>query len=181
MGRSGGSEEERRERREGRGERREERGEIFHGFLVFDGYIFLFWVLTSREIPVCMKNTLEERVISFAGEVALLSENLSKKPSGVVISNQIVRSSIAVALNYAEALSAQSRKDFIHKLSIGLKELRETHIALKLVQDMKLNHRNAKLSDLIKENDELISIFVASINTARKNLLKEQMSKSKQK
>lgn len=126
-----------------------------------------------------MKNQLEERIVSFAGEVASLSEILSKRQSGVVLSNQIVRSSIAVALNFAESQSAESRKDFIHKLSIGLKELRETYIALKLIRNLKLNHRNSHISKLLKENNELISIFVASINTARRNLYEEQMSKKK--
>jgi four helix bundle protein len=124
-----------------------------------------------------MKENTEERIISFAGEVALLSESLSKRQPGIVISSQIVRSSIAVALNFAEAKGAESRKDFIHKLSVCLKELRETYIGLKLVQDLKLNHRNAQLSKMLKENDELISILVASINTAKRNLLKEQNSK----
>ncbi len=126
-----------------------------------------------------MKNQTEERIISFARDVSLLSENLSKKPSGVVISNQIVRSSIAVALNFAEAQSAESRKDFVHKLSIGLKELRETYIGLKLIRDLKLNHRNSQISRMLEENNELIAIFVSSINTARKNLLKEKMLKKK--
>ena len=124
-----------------------------------------------------MKNQTEERIISFASEVALLAESLSRKPSGIVISNQIVRSSIAVALNYAEAQGSESRKDFINKLSLCLKELRETNIGLRLIKDRKLNHRNSQISKILKENDELIAICVASINTAKRNLLKEQFSK----
>ncbi|MEA3477579.1 MAG: four helix bundle protein [Bacteroidota bacterium] len=124
-----------------------------------------------------MRHQLEERLIVFAGNIAHLSENLSKKPAGAIISNQILRSSIAVALNYGEAQGAESRKDFIHKLRIGLKELRETSIALQLVKDLKLNHRNSQISNLLQESDELISIFVSSIKTANSNLLKEQVSK----
>jgi len=118
---------------------------------------------------VNFREQLEDRLIEFAQGIIQLSENLSHKKSGQVISNQIVRSSITVALNYAEAHSAESKKDFIHKLHIALKELRETHIALRLVHDLKLNHRNSHVSSLLKENGELIGIFVQSINTARKN------------
>ena len=124
-----------------------------------------------------MRHQLEERLIVFAGNIAHLSENLSKKSAGAIISNQILRSSIAVALNYGEAQGAESRKDFIHKLRIGLKELRETSIALQLVKDLKLNHRNSQISNLLQESDELISIFVSSIKTANRNLLKDQVSK----
>jgi len=124
-----------------------------------------------------MRHQLEERLIVFAGNVAQLSESLLKKPAGAVISSQILRSSIAVALNYGEAQGAESRKDFIHKLRIGLKELRETSIALQLIKDLKLHHRNGQVTHLLEENNELISIFVSSIKTANKNLLKEKLSK----
>jgi four helix bundle protein len=68
-------------------------------------------------------------------------------------------------LNYGESQSAESRADFSHKLSIVLKELRETHITLiLLLQQVKCND-GEKLLDLIKESNELISIFQKSIST----------------
>lgn len=118
------------------------------------------------------REQLEDRLIAFANGIIQLSENLNQKKSGQIISYQIVKSSISVALNYAEAHNAESRKDFIHKLRIALKELRETHIALRIVKNLKLNHRNSQVTRLLKENGELIGIFVQSINTAQKNAAK---------
>jgi len=73
-------------------------------------------------------------------------------------------------LNYGEAQGGESRKDFIHKMKIVLKELRETFICLKMISRASLSQMEDKLEKAIKENNELISIFVSSINTAQSNL-----------
>jgi four helix bundle protein len=70
-------------------------------------------------------------------------------------------------LNYSEAQSAESRNDFIHKMSVVLKELRETHSNLKIIFRVKLYLEEIEIDKVIKENDELISIFVKSIETSR--------------
>ena len=83
-------------------------------------------------------------------------------------SGQIVRSGTAPSLNYSEAQSAESRNDFIHKMSVVLKELRETHSNLKIIFRAKLYlGQEIEIDTAIKENDELISIFVKSIETSR--------------
>jgi len=87
-----------------------------------------------------------------------------------IITNQIVRSSISVALNYAESGSAESRKDFIHKLRISLKEMRETHMALKIIIGSFEIKDIEEMDFLLKESNEIISILVSSINTATKNM-----------
>lgn len=117
---------------------------------------------------------LEERLIIFAVNVIELANSLPKSPIGTHLQGQIVRSSTSPALNYGEAQSAESRKDFIHKMSICLKELRETFVAIKIIQYSKLV-KNKEILDLcFAENNELISIFVKSIETAKKNINREK-------
>ena len=66
-------------------------------------------------------------------------------------------------------MSAESKKDFIHKVKIVLKELRETFVALKIIQHMKLCRTEEGISKAKRENEELISIFVKTVATAQKN------------
>jgi len=113
---------------------------------------------------------LEERLISFSVNIMNLAEQLPHSRTGNYIGSQIIRSGSAPALIYGEAQSAESRKDFIHKMKIALKELRETHIALKIIKRKPLVKNFDKVDDLILECNELISIFVSSIKTAQDNL-----------
>jgi four helix bundle protein len=85
-------------------------------------------------------------------------------------SNQLLRSGSSPALNYGEARSAESNKDFIHKVNIIIKELRESFICLKVIERTKLHPSPEIVSTVKSECNELISIFVASANTAKKNL-----------
>ncbi|MCC7504754.1 MAG: four helix bundle protein [Saprospiraceae bacterium] len=82
--------------------------------------------------------------------------------------SQIIRSATSPALNYGEAQGAESKDDFIHKMKICLKELRETLICLKLIERRGW-FEQGKLSGLIRENNELVSIFVVSAKTATSN------------
>jgi len=96
-----------------------------------------------------------------------MTEKIPNTRAGNVLGGQIVRSCTSPALNYGEAQAAESRKDFIHKFKIILKELRETKVCLKLIKGTGLvkNENMINLSE--KENDELIAIFVKSIATAQ--------------
>jgi four helix bundle protein len=107
---------------------------------------------------------LEERLIDFSVKVIEIADNLAPSYSGNHLANQVIRSSTSTALNYGEARSAESNKDFIHKCQIILKELRETHISLRLIRKANLYEKIEILDETIKENNELISIFVATIN-----------------
>jgi four helix bundle protein len=120
-----------------------------------------------------IRNKLEERLIDFAAKIIGFIEQIIKNPAGNHISGQISRSSISSALNYGEAQSAESRKDFVHKIKIVLKELRETHIALRIIYKTKLVNSFQELDILINECNELISIFVKSVETAENNLNKK--------
>ncbi|MFK7845652.1 MAG: four helix bundle protein [Rhodothermales bacterium] len=116
------------------------------------------------------KFDLEKRLLKFAVQICDIAEALPK--SSLVsahVAHQLIRSGTSPASNYGEAQSAESRKDFIHKLKICLKELRETHIWLQFLLMKKLNDPQT-IQILEKEADELISIFVKSIETAKRNM-----------
>lgn len=111
---------------------------------------------------------LEERLIKFTILCLNISETLPKTPIGKYYANQLIRSASSATLHYGEAKSAESRKDFIHKIKIILKELRESNINLKIIAQKPLvNSNQDQLKIALKEVDELISIFVVSLKTAR--------------
>ena len=116
------------------------------------------------------KFDLEERLIDFSVLIIEIVNDMPNSKVGNHLSGQLVRSGTSVSLNYGEAQSGESRKDFIHKMKIVLKELRETFICLKIIHKTKLYKTEAKITKAKKENDELISIFVKSIETAQNNL-----------
>ena len=116
---------------------------------------------------------LQERLIEFAVRVLNVVESLPNSRVGNHVAGQLLRSGTSPAPNYGEAQSAESRKDFIHKMKVALKELRETLVWLLIIQRQPLVEPLDKCSPLIDENNELISIFVTSIATAQKNLEKQ--------
>ena len=115
------------------------------------------------------KFDLEDRLIKFAAMIIRLADLLPNSPIGNHMKGQIVRSGTSPALNYGEAQSAESKNDFIHKMSVCLKELRETFVAIKIIKHSDLIANKNMLEDCYNENNELISIFVKSIETAKKN------------
>jgi four helix bundle protein len=114
------------------------------------------------------KFDLEERLIKFAVMIANLAETLPETMFGKYIGGQVVRSACSPALNYGEAQSAESLNDFIHKMKICLKELRETLISLKIIELKPLIKKTDQLEPCLLECKELIAIFVKSIQTAEK-------------
>jgi four helix bundle protein len=112
---------------------------------------------------------LEARLIDFAVRMIPISESLPKKRTGRPISGQIVRCDTSPAPNYGEAQGVESRADFIHKMKVCLKELRETQVWLLIMVKAGLIKPGSKLDSLLDENNQLISIFVKSIQTARQN------------
>ena len=115
------------------------------------------------------KFDLEERLIEFAVRVIRTAESLPKTKTGKHIAGQLLRSGTSPAPNYGEAQSAESRADFVHKMRLALKELRETRIWLLIIVRADLIKPASKLDDLLDESNQLISIFVKSIGTAKKN------------
>ena len=114
------------------------------------------------------RNELEGRLIDFSVLIIKLSNDMKKTKAAQHLSGQIIRSGTSVALNYGEAQSAESKKDFIHKMQVVLKELRETFVCLRILEKAKLCTEGKLLLQALKENNELISIFVKSVSTAQK-------------
>ncbi len=116
------------------------------------------------------KFDLEERLIDFSVLIINISSGMSKNKAGNHLAGQLIRSGTSVSLNYGEAQSGESRKDFIHKMKVVLKELRETFVCLKIIYRAKLFKDMSDMDKAMTENNELIFIFVRSVETAQKNL-----------
>lgn len=112
---------------------------------------------------------LENRLIAFAVRIVKVADALPKTYSGQHFAKQIVRSGSSPALNYGEARGSESDKDFRHKIAIALKELRETHINLRIVGQSALL-KEEDLAGVVDENNQLISIFVAAIRSLDKKI-----------
>ncbi len=111
---------------------------------------------------------LEDRLIAFAVSIVRITEKMSNSYASRYYANQLLRSGASPALNYGEARSAKSTKDFIHKVNIIIKELRESFICLKIIEQTNLHSEMSVIQSAKSECNELISIFVASVNTAKK-------------
>ena len=114
----------------------------------------------------------ENRLIDFTVRILNVADALSEKYSAQYFCKQIIRSGSAPALLYGEARGAESRSDFYHKASVALKELRETFINLKIIS-RKGFIPQSQLSDVMDENNQLISIFVATVKTVKANKTKQ--------
>jgi four helix bundle protein len=115
------------------------------------------------------KYDLEERLIEFSLLILDIVEKLPDTKSGNHFAGQLLRSGTSPALNYGEAQVAESRNDFIHKMKICLKELKESYIALQIIKRKPLITEYPNLDLCISECKELIAIFLKSIETANLN------------
>jgi four helix bundle protein len=112
---------------------------------------------------------LEDRLLKFAADIVELTEWLPNTRAGNHIAGQLLRCGTSSLSNHGEVEAAESRRDFIHKLRICLKELRETKRWLRLLSRAKNIGTPANFTSCLKEVEELIRIFVASIRTAERN------------
>jgi len=110
---------------------------------------------------------LEVRLLRYASAIIRLVEKLPSTRAGNHIAGQLLRAGTAPLPNHGEAQAAESSADFVHKLSIGLKELRETQRWLHLIVEVPLLPAS-ETDSLRQETDELIRIFAKSIQTARR-------------
>jgi four helix bundle protein len=114
---------------------------------------------------------LEERLLEYAVRIIRLVEALPSSRAGNHVAGQLLRSGTSPLPNHAEAQAAESRADFIHKLKVCLKELRESLRWLRLVQRVPLVKPPRKIESLLTETEELVRIFSASIRTAQRRQL----------
>ena len=112
---------------------------------------------------------LEDRLLDFAVNVVELTDSLPNSRAGNHIAGQLLRCGTSPLSNHGEVEAAESRKDFLHKLRICLKELRETKRWLRLVSRLKKLGEPPNLRACLNEVEELIRIFAASVKTAEKN------------
>jgi len=114
------------------------------------------------------KYDLEERLLDYSVRIIKIVEQLPNTRVGNHVAGQLLKSGTSPYPNHGEAQAAESPRDFIHKLRIALKELRETQRWLKLIQRVPLVKKAELLDDILQETEELIKIFVSSIKTAEK-------------
>lgn len=113
------------------------------------------------------KYDLEERLLNFSLLIIKMIDLMPSNKVGNHLSGQLIRSGTSPLFNYGEAHSAESQNDFIHKMKICLKELRETILCFKLIKRSCALENDQLLESTIKENDELFAIFSKSIDTAK--------------
>ena len=115
---------------------------------------------------------LADRLVRFSVMISQMTDSIADTREGANIKNQLIRSSSSSALNYGEAQVAESKADFIHKMGICLKELKETRVAIKLISDRTAVNKHKLIQECESECSELVAIFVSSIQTAKKNMRK---------
>ncbi len=113
---------------------------------------------------------LETRLVRFAVRVLRLSSQLGPTPAGRHVAGQILRSGTAAAPHYAEAQSAESRMDFIHKLRLAVKELNETSVWLRIIAEAEML-KPTLMDGIVTECEELRRILGAAIHTARERTI----------
>ncbi len=115
------------------------------------------------------KYDLEDRLVEYSCRMIDVVEALPGTRAGNYIAGQLIKSCMSPTFNYGEVQGAESRNDFVHKLGVVLKELKECRSALKIVMKKTLIKPVSKLSGVYKETEELIAIMAKSIETATAN------------
>lgn len=115
------------------------------------------------------KYDLEDRLVEYTCRMIDVVDALPNSRAGNYIAGQLIKSCHSPAFNYGEVQAAESRADFIHKLGICLKELKECRTALKIIIKKEMIKPIERLQDIFKETEELIAIIAKSISTAQKN------------
>lgn len=117
------------------------------------------------------KFDLEDRLVDFTCKMIDIVEALPKSRAGSYIAGQLIKSCHSPTFNYGEVQAAESRNDFIHKMGVVLKELKECRTALKIIQKKVMIDYSETFSDIFKETEELIAIVAKGISTAKRNKL----------
>lgn len=116
------------------------------------------------------KNQFRERLLDFSVSILKVASKLPKAPAGFAIANQIVRSGTSVGANFEEAQDASSMRDFLQKLSIALREAKETYYWLKVIKKANLLEEVIIEKELVECN-EIVSILVSCVKSAKLKLL----------
>jgi four helix bundle protein len=122
------------------------------------------------------KQELQKRLKIFAVNTSRLCLRLSYNPVNKVYIDQLIRSSSSSSANYRSACRAKPKADFVNKLKIAEEELDETMFFIELLAEFNVESKN-ELRILFVEANELLTIIIASINTATSNIIKEKSQK----
>ncbi len=122
---------------------------------------------------------LEERLLNFSVAVIDVSEKLPNTRAGNHIANQFLRAGTSPYGNHGEAQAPESLEDFIHKMKVCLKELRETRRWARLIDRKQWLKSDPRLAFILPEVEELIRIFKASVQTSERNRLARRRSPNK--
>jgi len=128
-------------------------------------------VQRDPEAPSRRIYNLEERLLEFASVVIDVTEKLPNMRAGNHIGGQLLRSGTSPYGNHGEAQAPESVDDFIHKMKVCLKELRESRRWARLIDKKGWSRDDPQLAFLLTESEELIRIFKASVQTAERNRL----------
>ena len=120
------------------------------------------------------KFDLEQRLPDYAARIIRWVESLPNTRAANHVGGQLLRSVPCPYLNHGEAQAAESINDFVHKMRICLKELRESLRCLRLIKTVPMIKPPSKVEQLLCETEELIKILFASIKTSEKNKAKRQ-------
>ena len=120
---------------------------------------------------------MEGRLLEYSAAIIRLVEEIPDTRAGNHVAGQLLRSGTSALPNHGEAQAAESPADFIHKMKVCLKELRESYRCMLLIRRVPLVKDRAEIGPLIQETDELIRIFFKSIQTAQKNLARDTLPK----
>lgn len=113
---------------------------------------------------------LKERLLDYSARVVKVCQGLDRSFVSEHIGKQLLRSGTSPMANYAEALQSESKKDFVHKLGISLKELQVSELWLLLLQRAEIITPAHRLTPILSETEELLKILASSRRTARRNL-----------
>ena len=115
------------------------------------------------------KYDLEDRMVDFTCRMIDVVEALPNTRAGTYIAGQLIKSCHSPTFNYGEAQAAESRNDFLHKMGVILKELKECRTALKVIRKKGMITPITKLAPIYNETEELVAIIAKSLSTAKKN------------
>jgi four helix bundle protein len=130
----------------------------------------IFFIFPDKHIKTLMKTEIEDRLIKFSVTAYKLTGKLHKTDFTAILSNQLIRSATSAALNYGEAQGSETTRDFIHKIGVVIKELRESRVNFKIIKESDICKDNAELERILQETDELLAIFYATLKTAKTKL-----------
>ena len=131
-------------------------------------FSFKYWIERPIFLIVDEKpNIIKDKTYQFALEIVRLYKEMISQ-NEFILSKQIVRSGTSIGANVEEAIAAQSRKDFISKMSISSKEAREANYWLRLLRDTELV-QDFDLTNLLKESEEIVKIITSIVKTSKHN------------